>query len=113
LTSVLSHTATYGKTKEVRGMKPVKVPGKRKNHKVVMYTISTCGWCKQTKQFMKEKGVEHEYVDVDLCNEKERDAIHDEIQRRGGALSFPTIIIDDKKLITGFRPKDIEEALEL
>jgi len=94
-------------------MNRVVVPGKRKNHKVLMYTISTCGWCKQTKQFMKDKGVQHEYIDVDLCNDKDRDAIHDEIQRRGGSLSFPTIIIDDKKLITGFRQKEIEEALGL
>ena len=94
-------------------MMRVKVPGQRKNHTVLMYTISTCGWCKQCKQFMKDKGVQHEYIDVDLCTEKDRNTIHDEIKRRGGALSFPTIIIDGKKLITGFRQKEIEEALEL
>jgi glutaredoxin len=78
-----------------------------------MYTISTCGWCKQTKKFMKDKGVEHEYIDVDLCSDKDRNTIHDDIQRRGGALTFPTIIVDDKVLISGFRVKEIEEALEL
>jgi glutaredoxin len=94
-------------------MKRVTVPGKRKNHKVVMYTISTCGWCKQTKQFMKDKGVQHEYIDVDLCSNKDRNSIHDDIRRRGGPLSFPTIIIDDKILITGLRVKELEEALDL
>ncbi|MFX1563424.1 MAG: glutaredoxin family protein [Promethearchaeota archaeon] len=91
----------------------VKVEGQRKNHNVLMYTISTCGWCKMTKQFMKDHSVEHEYIDVDLCSKKDREKIHQDIRRRGGRLSFPTIIIDDKILITGFRKKEIEEVLGL
>jgi glutaredoxin len=91
----------------------VKVEGKRRDHHVLMYTISTCGWCKKTKQLMKDKNVEHEYIDVDKVDREERDRIHKDIQRRGGRLSFPTIIIDDTILITGFRPDEIKKALGL
>ncbi|MFX1561753.1 MAG: glutaredoxin family protein [Promethearchaeota archaeon] len=94
-------------------MNRVKVEGKKRNHSVVMYTISTCGWCRMTKQFMKDNGVEHEYIDVDLCNDKDQEEIYQDIKRRGGRPSFPTIIIDDKILITGFRKEDIREALGL
>jgi len=47
-------------------MKIEKVPGKNKKHKVFLYTLSTCAWCKKTKRFLQGKGVEFDFVDVDL-----------------------------------------------
>jgi glutaredoxin len=51
-------------------MDKVKVPGKNNKRKVFLYALSTCGWCKLTKQFLKDSDIEFEYVDVDLCNDK-------------------------------------------
>ncbi|MGQ9459833.1 MAG: glutaredoxin family protein [Candidatus Bathyarchaeaceae archaeon] len=91
----------------------VKVPGKNKKHKVLMYALSTCAWCKMEKQFLKDSSVEYEYVDVDLCNKEDQEKIIGSIQRRGGVLSYPTLIIDDKNLISGFRKDEIQKALEI
>jgi len=91
----------------------VKVLGKDKRHKVLVYALSTCAWCKLVKQFLKDKDVEYEYVDVDLCNEEDKEKIRQDIRARGGTLSYPTIIIDDEKLITGFHKDSIVEALEI
>jgi glutaredoxin-like protein NrdH len=92
-------------------MSLVKVQGKNSEHKVLMYAISTCAWCKAAKQFLKDRNVKYEYIDVDLCDRKVKDEIIDDILKRGGAVSYPTIIIDDKILITGFRKDEIMEAL--
>jgi glutaredoxin len=94
-------------------MKIVKVNGRKRSHKVFMYAISTCAWCKRTKQFLKDNNVEFEYVDVDLCNDEDQGKVEEEITSRSGRLSFPTLIVDDKILITGFKPNKISEALEL
>jgi len=94
-------------------MKLVKVPGKNKKHKVLMYALSTCAWCKMQKQFLKDSSVEYEYVDVDLCNEKDREKIRGDILKRGGEFNYPTLIIDDKNLISGFRKDKIMKALEI
>jgi glutaredoxin-like protein NrdH len=94
-------------------METVKVPGKNNKHKVLMYAISTCAWCKLTKQFLRDNNIEYEYVDVDLCSEKDREKVRRDIQKRGGDLNYPTIIIDDKVLITGFRKDKIREALKI
>jgi glutaredoxin-like protein NrdH len=94
-------------------MNLVKVPGKNKKHKVLLYALSTCAWCKMEKQFLKDSSVEYEYVDVDLCNEKDREKIRGDILNRGGELNYPTLIIDDKNLISGFRKDKIQKALEI
>ena len=90
-----------------------KVSGKNKKHKVFLYALSTCVWCKMTKQFLNDNNVEYEYVDVDLSGEEDKQKIHAAITSKGGMLSYPTTIIDDKVLITGFRKDQLKEALEL
>jgi glutaredoxin len=94
-------------------MKTVKVAGKNSKHKVLLYALSTCAWCKLTKSFLKENDVEYDYVDVDLCSEEDKEKIKKDILKRGGSLSYPAIIIDDKILINGFRKDKLKEALEI
>ena len=88
-----------------------KVPGKNTTHKVLMYALSTCVWCKMTKQYLKDHDIEYEYVDVDLCDEKDKEKIRAHIISKGGSLSYPTIIVDDNVLITGFRKDKFKEIL--
>jgi glutaredoxin len=64
-----------------------------------------------TKQFLKDNGVEYEYVNVDLCTEEDKQEIRQEIQDKGGSLSYPTTIIDDKIVVTGFRKDLFKVAL--
>ncbi len=92
-------------------MKIVKVLGNNNKHKVFLYALSTCAWCKLTKNYLKDNDVQHEYVDVDLSSREDRERIRREILERGGHLSYPVIIIDDKVVINGFRKEEIKEAL--
>ena len=94
-------------------MKIVKVLGKNNKHRVLMYAISTCAWCKLTKNFLKDNNIEYKYVDVDLSDGEDREKIRREILKRRGRLSYPAIIIDDKILINGFREDKIKETLEI
>lgn len=93
-------------------MDKVKVEGKYSEHRVLLYAISTCPWCKKEKQLLKDNNIEFEYVDVDLCSDEDYEEIRKDIINRGGRFSFPAIIIDDKILINGFKEKEILEALE-
>ncbi len=90
-----------------------KVQGKKNDHKVVVYALSTCVWCKMTKQFLKDNGIEYEYIDVDLCTPEEKEEVHKAIASKGASFSYPTIIVDDKTVITGFRKDQLKEALEV
>ncbi len=90
-----------------------KVSGKKNNHKVTLYALSTCVWCKMTKQYLNDNGVEYEFVDVDLLDDNDKTKVHTDIISKGGVLSYPTIIVDDKTVITGFRKDLLKEALDL
>ena len=94
-------------------MKISKVSGKKNKHKVMLYALSTCVWCRMTKQFLKDNDVEFEYVDVDLSTEGDKEKIRQHIISKGGSLSYPSTIVDDKVLITGFRKDELKEALEI
>jgi len=94
-------------------MRVIKVPGKNKKHRVLMYAISTCSWCKRAKKFLTDNRIEYEYVDVDLCSKEEREKIRSDILSHGGRLSYPTIIVDDRNLVTGFQEDEIREVLEI
>jgi glutaredoxin len=78
-----------------------------------MYAISTCAWCKRAKRFLKDHDIEYEYVDIDLSTREDREKIRSEILRRRGRLSYPTIIVDDKILINGYKEDKIKEALDI
>jgi glutaredoxin len=90
-----------------------KVSGKKNDHKVTLYALSTCVWCKLTKQFLNENNVEYEYIDVDLVDENDKQKIRAIIQDKSGSLSYPTTIIDGKIVINGFRKDKLKEELGL
>jgi len=94
-------------------MQTTKVQGNNKKHSVLLYTLSTCGWCKKTKQLLSDNNIEFEYIDVDLCNDDDYEMIEKDISDRGGRFSFPTMIIDDLHLITGFKEDEIRKFLEI
>ena len=88
-----------------------KVSGKKNEHKVTLYALSTCVWCKMTKQLLNDNGIEYEYVDVDLLDDNDKEKAHQAIVSKGGPLSYPTTIVDDKTVITGFRKDKFKEVL--
>ncbi len=90
-----------------------RVSGKKNDHRVTLYALSTCVWCKLTKQYLNDNGVEYEFVDVDLLDEDDKGKVHETVLSKGGSLSYPTTIVDDKIVITGFRKDQLKEALGL
>jgi len=66
-----------------------------------------------TKEFLKDNSIEFEFLDVDQCDQKEKEQARQLILSKGGALNYPTTLIDDKIIITGFRKDQLKEALQL
>jgi glutaredoxin-like protein NrdH len=79
---------------------------------VKIYSLSTCSHCKTTKKYLSDCTVKYEFVDVDLLEGEEREAILEDVKKFNPRCSFPTIIIGDV-VIVGFKENDIKEALGL
>ena len=89
------------------GMKHIK--GKNKGD-IVLYALSTCGWCRKTKDLLKDLGAEYRFVDVDLLKGKERKEIMEEVKRWNPQSSFPTVVINNK-CIVGYDEQKIRGAI--
>ncbi len=88
----------------------VHVEGKDKG-KIILYAISTCPWCKKTKKLLDSLGVEYSYIDVDLLEKAEKERIEAEVKKWNPSINYPTIVINDKKCIVGFKDEEIKGAL--
>jgi glutaredoxin-like protein NrdH len=79
--------------------------------KVVMYGLSTCVWCRKTKQLLTDLGVDFDFIYVDKLEGDEEDQVVKEVRHFNPSVSFPTTVIKGEKAIVGFREKEIREAL--
>lgn len=75
--------------------------------KVKIYTTPACPYCVMAKDFLKEKKIEFEEVDVT----KDQKALNEMIEKTG-QVGVPVIEFDDK-VIVGFNRKELKKALKL
>ena len=90
-----------------------KVEGSNKGHKVMVYTLSTCGLCKKMKKLLKALDVEYEYIDIDLLEGEEDERVREEMRRYNTRLTCPTLVVDDgKEVVIGFDEAEVRRCLE-
>jgi glutaredoxin-like protein NrdH len=85
------------------------VPGKDVGD-VTLYALSTCVWCKKTRQLLDELGVAYDYEYIDLLQGDEKTSAMNVVRKWNPPCSFPTMIINGKCII-GFQEDKIRQAL--
>ena len=88
-----------------------KVEGEKSDHEVLIYTLSTCMWCKKTKRFLEENSVEFQFEDVDLLSGDERERVVDALEKYNPAVSFPTVVVDGEEVVVGFNETGLKGVL--
>lgn len=79
---------------------------------ILLFALSTCIHCKNTKAFLDEKKASYDCVYVDLLQGEEREKAIEEIKKYNPNLSFPTLVFKkDGRVIVGFNEEEIKEAL--
>lgn len=77
---------------------------------VKLFSLSTCSHCRDTKDLLKQCGVNYDCVDVDQLNPEKRRTILEEIKKLNPECTFPTLVAGEK-VIVGFKEAEIKEAL--
>ena len=73
--------------------------------KIVLFSTSTCSWCRRAKRYFKEKGMPFKEVNV----ERDLDAARD-IVRKTGQTGVPVIKIGSSWIV-GFDKERIDKEL--
>ncbi len=81
--------------------------------KVRFFALSTCGWCKKTKRFLEANNVNYEIDYVDLLSGAEKARVMAEMERWNPRRTFPTVVVDNKEVVLGFKEERLREVLRL
>lgn len=73
---------------------------------VVVYTTSSCGWCRLAKQYLDQKGVSYEEVDI-----AQNPARMAELVFKSSQTSVPVIDVNGT-IVVGYNPSALERALQ-
>lgn len=87
--------------------------GVKVQHGLQLLAISTCGFCRKAKQFLKENGCAFDWVDVDLIDPEEKSKIASEFQKKFDArLMYPCLVVDGSDYLMSFIKVQWERMLE-
>ena len=79
---------------------------------VKLFALSTCGWCRKTRQMFDEHKLKYQYVYVDLLQGADREEAMTELRKHTSRQGFPTTIVNDEVII-GFDEDKLRKALKL
>jgi len=70
---------------------------------VKVYALSTCPWCRKTKQWFTDSRIGFEYVDVDTLPADEQDEAAEKAYELSGGRRFPVVVINGA-VVVGHSP---------
>lgn len=88
------------------------VEGKNKGD-IMLYALSTCGWCRKVKDLLGKLGLAYDYIDVDKLSDEEATGIEEnEVKKWNPAGTYPTMVVGGQRAIINFDEKKIKELAE-
>lgn len=86
--------------------------GAKKHKSIVVYSLSTCGFCKKAMAFLEEQGFTYTYIHVDQIPLATKNEIKQILKERfKDNVAFPFAVIDDREHLVGFIRPDWEMTL--
>ncbi|MEZ5126360.1 MAG: glutaredoxin family protein [Thermoleophilia bacterium] len=79
-------------------------------HDVMIYALTSCGWCRKTKAWFEEERIPYKHADVDALDGEEAKAMAAEVERLSGGRRFPVVVIDGH-VVVGYQPQKYAEHL--
>lgn len=77
---------------------------------IKVWALSTCPYCRMTRKWLDDQGVNYDVVEVDKLEGQERTDTLEEVRDLTGGASFPVIKVGDE-VIVGFNKQRLQEVL--
>jgi glutaredoxin len=78
---------------------------------ILIFTLSTCQWCKKCKRFLDERNVQYRYIDVDKIEAKDKSTIINHLKSTYETrISYPFLVCESGHVV-GYNPNQYEEIL--
>jgi glutaredoxin-like protein NrdH len=91
---------------------PTKVTGRNQSkHDIMLYALSTCIWCRKTKNLLDTLDIPYNFIYVDKLSGQDKVEVMREVKKFNPSYSFPTLVIDNEDCIVGFREQQIKRAV--
>jgi glutaredoxin len=88
--------------------------GTNKNHDLTLFALSTCGFCKRSMKFLKEKNIAFKFVYLDKLDREKKNEIKSLLKKKFNKRPvFPYLVIDEKEVVVGFTQSEWEKSLGL
>jgi len=88
------------------------VDGPRREPSLVFFSLSSCVICRRARKYLEDRGYAYRLLMVDELSPEEKNRLKEELARRYGTrAAFPSLLVDDSRLLLGFFPKAWDKAL--
>jgi glutaredoxin-like YruB-family protein len=77
------------------------------NPRIIVFSTPNCGYCRQLKGYLREKGFR--YRDVDVSKDAKA---ADDLVRKTGQTGVPVTLINSRPIV-GFNKREIDRALKI
>jgi glutaredoxin len=79
---------------------------------ILIFTLSTCMWCKKCKTFLKDRNMKYKYIDVDKIDVKDKSAIINYLKEKyESRISYPFLVCESGHVV-GYNPSKYEELFK-
>ncbi len=87
------------------------VGGENTEKDLVLFALSTCGWCRKARGFLDENDFAYRYVYLDKLEGKEQQDVLSVASRFNPKKTFPLLVIDNGDALIGFDANAYREKL--
>jgi glutaredoxin len=90
----------------------VEMPGPRRDHDLVFYSLSTCAMCRKAAEYLAEMGFAYRVLLVDRLDPEVKNRLRDRLSRvHSMRVTFPALVVDATRVVLGFFRKSWEDVL--
>ncbi|MBN1596236.1 glutaredoxin family protein [candidate division FCPU426 bacterium] len=79
---------------------------------IIFYSLSTCIWCRKTRGHLDADKIKYKEIAVDTLSGAEKEKALAELGKVNPNRTFPTLIFENGKVVVGYKPEEIREAMK-